>query len=34
MIGARTQMQTIRPYNPDTIFDISSVQYEIRDGYC
>ena len=34
MIGARTQMQTIRPFNPDTIFDISFVEYEIRDGYC
>ena len=34
MIGARTQMQTIRPFNPDTIFDISFVEYEIRESYC
>lgn len=34
MIGARTQMQTIRPFNPDTVLDISFVDYEIRDGYC
>ena len=34
MIGARTQMQTIRPFNPDTVFDISFEEYEIRDGYC
>ena len=34
MIGARTQMQTIRPFNPDTVFDISFVDYEIRDSYC
>lgn len=34
MICARTQMQTIRPFCPDSVFDITFAEYEIQEGYC
>ncbi len=34
MIAARHRAFCIRPLNPDSVFEIEFVDYEIKDGYC